>query len=146
MTELVKCEICNRPIDSKLGMKLVGNKSYHPNCFSGGLSNKDFPTQTSEYFTPIQQQLIYALKNRGAMSRNEICEAFGFKTHIVKYVILSPSKKKYHVKLKQYEKRTTIYDNLVKLEKKGIVEKFSKNNGKVGASLKMWKLTTGGSE
>ena len=95
-----------------------------------------------EYITPIQQRLIDALKKNGAMSRNEICKAFGFKAHIYNYIVVSPSEKKHHTRVKQYEKRTTIYDNLVKLEKKGIVERFSKNNGKVGASVKMWKLTT----
>ena len=90
---------------------------------------------------PIQQQLVNAIKKNGAMSRNDFCKEFGFKTHICDHIVVSPSKKRYHFKLKQYEKRTTIYDNLVKLEKKGIVERFSKNNGKVGASLKMWKLT-----
>lgn len=90
---------------------------------------------------PIQQRIINALKKNGAMSRNEICEGFGFKTHIYDQIVVSPSKKKYHYKLEQYHKKTTIYDNLVKLEKKGIVERFNKNNGKVGASVKMWKLT-----
>lgn len=106
------------------------------------IESKEFIIQTSEYITPIQQQLINSLKKNGAMSRDEICEAFGFKTHIVNHVTLSPSKKKYHLRLKQYDRRTTIYDNLVKLEKKGIAERFSVNNGKVGASIKMWKLTT----
>jgi len=101
-----------------------------------------FTIQTSEYITPIQQQLIYALKDHGAMSRNEICEAFGFKTHIVDYIIISPNKKKYPIRLEQYHRRTTIYDNLVKLEGRGIVERFSRNNGKRGAPIKMWKLTT----
>ena len=91
---------------------------------------------------PIQQKLINILKKNGAMSRNEICEAFGFKTIIYDHIVVSPSKKRYHNKLIQYNKRTTIYDNLVKLEKKGLVERFSKNNGKVGASIKMWKITT----
>ncbi len=98
--------------------------------------------QTLEDFTPIQQQLIDVLKKNGAMSRNEFCEEFGFKTHTYDYVIRAPSKKKYPIRVEQYHKRTTIYDNLVKLEKKGIVERFSRNNGKVGASVKMWRLTT----
>ncbi len=100
-----------------------------------------FIIQTQEYFTPIQQQLIDVLKKNGAMSRNEICKAFDFEWYIYNQIIVYPSKKKYPHILKQYNRRTTIYDNLVKLEKKGIVERFSKNNGKVGASVKMWKLT-----
>lgn len=90
---------------------------------------------------PIQLQIINALEKNGAMSRNEICEEFGFKIHIYDQIVVSPSKKQYRYKLEQYHKKTTIYDNLVKLEKEGIVERFSKNNGKVGASVKMWKLT-----
>jgi len=97
--------------------------------------------QILEEFTPIQQQLIDVLKKNGEMSRNEICEKFGYKTHTYNYIVLSPSRKQYPQKLEQYHKRTTIYDNLVKLEKKGIVERFRRNNGKVGASVKMWKLT-----
>lgn len=90
---------------------------------------------------PIQQQLVNALKKNGAMSRNDFCKEFGFKIIIYDQIVVSPSKKQYHFKLKQYEKRTTIHDNLVRLEKKGIIERFSKNDGKVGASVKMWKLT-----
>lgn len=36
--------------------------------------------------------------------------------------------------------RTTIYDNLVKLQKLGIVVKYSKNPGTRGRPLKFWKL------
>lgn len=90
---------------------------------------------------PIQQQLVNAIKKNGAMSRNDFCKEFGFKTHIYDQIVVSPSKKQYRYKLEQYHKKTTIFDNLIKLEKKGIVERFSKNNGKVGASVKMWKLT-----
>ena len=97
--------------------------------------------QILEEFTPIQQQIIDVLKKHGEMSRNEFCEEFGFKTHIIEYIIRAPSKKKYPIRVEQYERRTTIYDNLVKLEKKGIVERLSRNNGKVGASVKMWRLT-----
>jgi len=36
--------------------------------------------------------------------------------------------------------RTTIYDNLVKLQKKKLVEKYSKNNGIRGRPLVLWTL------
>jgi len=36
--------------------------------------------------------------------------------------------------------RTTIYDNLIKLEKQNIVEKFVRNSGTRGRSLVFWKL------
>lgn len=91
--------------------------------------------------TPIQQKIIDVLKKHGEMSRNEICEDFGYKTHIYEQIVVSPSKKKYHSKFVQYYGRTTIYDNLVKIEEKGLVERFNRNNGKCGASIKMWKLT-----
>lgn len=37
--------------------------------------------------------------------------------------------------------RTTLYDNLVVLEKKGIVDKFEYNNGKRGRSIVYWRLS-----
>ena len=36
--------------------------------------------------------------------------------------------------------RTTIYDNLVKLQKQKVVEKFTRNNGKRGRPLVFWKI------
>lgn len=36
--------------------------------------------------------------------------------------------------------RTTIYDNLVKLQKKKIVEKFTRNCGDRGRPLVIWKI------
>ncbi len=36
--------------------------------------------------------------------------------------------------------RTTIYDNLIKLHKRKVVEKFTRNNGKRGRPLVFWKL------
>lgn len=36
--------------------------------------------------------------------------------------------------------RTTIYDNLVKLQKQKVIEKFSRNNGKRGRPLIFWKI------
>lgn len=36
--------------------------------------------------------------------------------------------------------RTTLYDNLVKLQKRKIVEKFTRNNGKRGRPLVFWKI------
>ena len=36
--------------------------------------------------------------------------------------------------------RTTIYDNLLKLQKRKVVEKFTRNNGKRGRPLVFWKI------
>jgi len=36
--------------------------------------------------------------------------------------------------------RTTIYDNLIKLQKRKVVEKFIKNSGERGRPVVFWKL------
>ena len=36
--------------------------------------------------------------------------------------------------------RTTIYDNLLKLQKRKVIEKFTRNNGKRGRPLVFWKI------
>lgn len=38
------------------------------------------------------------------------------------------------------EPRTTIYDHLCRLEKRGKVMRFTKNNGKRGRPLVFWKI------
>lgn len=93
-----------------------------------------------EFLTSIQKRIIEVLKKNGDMSRNEICEGLGFASYEYEFNTISPSKKRYPSKTIQYRSRTTVFDNLVKLEKKGIVKRFSINNGKVGASIKKWKL------
>lgn len=40
--------------------------------------------------------------------------------------------------------RTTIYDNLVKLQRMGIVENYTRNDGTEGRPKKYWKLTERG--
>ena len=71
-----------------------------------------------EYFTPLQFNLIKALKERGPMTRRDLVRE-----------LKTP--------------RTTIFDNLVKLQKRKFVEKFSRNNGKPGAPLIFWKIKEG---
>ena len=96
------------------------------------------------YPPPIQQQIIDILKKKGSMSRDDICEEFGYKKRKFTQIQYYPNKTQRKVKnireMEQYEKRTTIFDNLIKLEKKGIVERFGLNNGERGRSVKMWKL------
>lgn len=41
MNELFKCEICKQPINSNIGITLLGNKSYHPNCFKKRNADKN---------------------------------------------------------------------------------------------------------
>lgn len=95
-------------------------------------------------FTPIQAKIVKVLKENGPMTRDQICEEFEYKKHKVirvdKY-LLWEKRIRYEQIYEQYNKRTTIYDNLVKLQKKKIVEKFSRSNGKRGRPKIYWKLT-----
>ncbi|MFX1574426.1 MAG: hypothetical protein ACFFB0_16925 [Promethearchaeota archaeon] len=68
-----------------------------------------------EYLSPIQHNLIIALENTGPITRRELVK-------------------------KLNTPRTTIYDNLVKLQKRKIIEKFTRNNGKRGRPLVFWRL------
>jgi predicted ArsR family transcriptional regulator len=68
-----------------------------------------------EYLSPIQFNLIKTLKDIGPLTRRELVK-------------------------KLDTPRTTIYDNLIKLQKRKVVEKFSRNNGKRGRPLIFWKI------
>ncbi len=39
--------------------------------------------------------------------------------------------------------RTTIYDNLIKLQNRKLIEKYNRNNGKCGHPFVYWKLMEG---
>ncbi len=69
-----------------------------------------------DFFTPLQNSLIRILENGGPITRRELVK-----------VLKTP--------------RTTIYDNLLKLQKKKVIEKFSRNSGRRGRPLVFWKLT-----
>ena len=69
-----------------------------------------------EFFTPLQNQLIQVLDENGAMTRRKLVR-------------------------KLETPRTTVYDNLVKLQKKNLVKKFSRNNGKRGRPKVLWTLS-----
>jgi predicted transcriptional regulator len=73
-----------------------------------------------EYLSPIQIKLIEFLKN-GPASRKTLVK--GLETP-----------------------RTTIYDNLLKLQKRKIIQKSRDNNGERGRPLVYWKLKKGWSE
>lgn len=94
-------------------------------------------------FTPIQAKIVKVLKENGSMTRDQICEAFSYKKRKVirvdKY-LLWERRIRYTQEYEQFNKRTTIYDNLVKLQKKKLIEKFSKNNGRRGRPKIYWKL------
>lgn len=68
-----------------------------------------------EYLTPIQFNLIKTLEKKGPSTRKELV-----------HYLDTP--------------RTTIYDNLIKLQKRKVVEKFSRNNGKRGRPRTFWKI------
>ena len=67
------------------------------------------------YLTPIQFNLIKVLKEVGPLTRKVLVKE-----------LKTP--------------RTTIYDNLVKLQKRKLIEKFSRNNGERGRPLVFWKF------
>ena len=76
---------------------------------------------TNDSLTPIQYRLIEILKNNGPLTRKTL--------------------------VKELETpRTTIYDNLLKLQKRKLIEKFSRNNGMRGRSHVYWKIKDGRSE
>ncbi|MFX1418482.1 MAG: hypothetical protein ACFE9N_06140 [Promethearchaeota archaeon] len=76
--------------------------------------NEVFPG-SKEYLSPIQFNLIKTLKNVGPLTRRDLVKE-----------LKTP--------------RTTIYDNLLKLQKRKIIEKFSRNNGKRGRPLIFWRF------
>ena len=78
------------------------------------LSIENYPN-LKEYLSPIQFNLIKALKEVGPLTRRDLVKE-----------LKTP--------------RTTIYDNLVKLQKRKLIEKFSRNNGIRGRPLVFWKF------
>jgi predicted ArsR family transcriptional regulator len=82
------------------------------------MANKTIIEQFSsskEYISPIQHNLIKTLEKSGPLTRKELVNEL--KTA-----------------------RTTIYDNLIKLQKQKMIEKFTRNEGKRGRPLVFWKL------
>ena len=77
------------------------------------INNSEF--NSKEYLTPIQSNLINKLRNFGPTTRKDLVK-----------ILNSP--------------RTTIYDNLLKLHKRKLIEKFTRNNGMRGRPLVFWKV------
>lgn len=98
------------------------------------------------YLSPFQIILFEILKEHGPMTRDQICEKFGYKKRKViqtdKYLL---RKRGLHIRneYERYDQRSTIYYNLVKLQKRKLVEKFSKNNGERGRPKIFFKLKGG---
>jgi len=71
--------------------------------------------EPNEYLSPIQYNLIRTLESVGPLTRKDLVKQ-----------LRTP--------------RTTIYDNLAKLQKRKLLEKFSRNIGKRGRPLVIWKI------
>ena len=103
---------------------------------------KEIPLR-QQYITPIQGSILEKLTEFGPMTRDQLCEEFGFGKHktvsIDKY-LLREKGLRYQEVNEQYNRRTTIYDNLVKLENRKLVENFTKSNGKRGRPPVYWKI------
>lgn len=65
--------------------------------------------------SPLQQNLIKILNREGPLTRKELV-------------------------IQLRTPRTTIYDNLLKLQKRKVVEKFIRNNSTRGRPLVFWKI------
>ena len=89
-------------------------------------------TEINILLSPLQLRLFDILINNGSKNREQICEIMGYG---------SITYQKRDWKVDYHEKRTTIYDNLEKLEKAGIVERYTKHNDKPGRPPIYWKIT-----
>ena len=70
---------------------------------------------SSKLLSSIQQILLKLLQQKGPLTRRELV-------------------------LQLNTPRTTIYDNLINLQKRKVIEKFTRNNGSRGRPLVYWKL------
>ena len=97
-----------------------------------------------QYLSPLQLRILELLRENGPMTRDQICEEFGFKKRKIRYIYSYPDKRQpketYHMVVERYDKRTTIHDNIVKLQKRHLLVKYSKSNGKRGRPLVFYKL------
>ncbi len=74
-----------------------------------------YSSLTRGVLSPIQNNLIVILENKGPLTRKELVKE-----------LKTP--------------RTTIYDNLLKLQKLKQIQKFTRNNGNRGRPLVFWEL------
>ncbi len=72
-------------------------------------------SEPKDLLSPIQYNLLKALEKTGPSTRKDL----------VKHLDTA---------------RTTIYDNLMKLQKRKLIEKFSRTDGKKGRPLVFWKI------
>jgi len=78
------------------------------------ISIDNYP-ESVDFFSPVQFNLIKALKDEGPSTRRDLVKELKIP-------------------------RTTIYDNLVKLQKRKLIEKYSRSDGKRGRPLIFWKI------
>ncbi len=71
--------------------------------------------ESKEFLSPIQNNLIKTLKNVGPLTRRDLVKQ-----------LQTP--------------RTTIYDNLIKLQERKVIEKYTRNDIKRGRPLVFWKV------
>ena len=76
---------------------------------------KDILFDRAKILSPTQQMLLRLLQQKGPLTRRELVNQLN-----------TP--------------RTTLYDNLIKLQKRKVIEKFTRNNGSRGRPLVYWKL------
>jgi len=72
-------------------------------------------SEPKNLLSPIQNNLLKTLEKTGPSTRKELVKQLN-------------------------TARTTIYDNLVKLQKRKLIEKFSRTDGKRGRPLVFWKI------
>ena len=72
-------------------------------------------SEPKDFLSPIQQNLLKTLETTGPSTRKDL----------VKHLNTA---------------RTTIYDNLMKLQKRKLIEKFSRIDGRRGSPLVFWKI------
>ncbi len=93
------------------------------------------------------RQMLMELLGKGPMTRDQLCEAFGYEKYQIQYAqnyMRGQTLVHYHRDIEQYHSRTTLYDNLKILKDQGKVEKFSKGRekGKIGRLPIFWRLIT----
>jgi len=72
-------------------------------------------SESKDFLSPIQHNLLKTLDRTGPTTRKDLVKQLN-------------------------TARTTIYDNLIKLQKRKLIEKFSRNDGKRGRPLVFWKI------
>lgn len=95
-----------------------------------------------------QKDIYDILALNGATTRDEICHLFDFDKYIYRHSryiseIGRSRHTPYFTERETYNRRTTVFDNLDKLLERGLIEKFTKNNGTRGRPPVYWKIKDG---